>query len=99
MTIEQRKENRLIARELSQGELYHPGSGLYLTVESVRNVSLNGIGLKVNASLDQGARVRLGFKYGRTHMQMYGHVVWCVPVEDESSGDRESSSFIMGITL
>ncbi|MES0372270.1 MAG: PilZ domain-containing protein [Mariprofundaceae bacterium] len=98
MAIEQRSEERHVARDMSNGELYHPGSGLYLKVEQVRDVSSRGIGLKVDSFLDQGEKIRLGFKRGRTHVQMYGYVAWCAPVE-EASPDDAVALFMMGIAL
>lgn len=98
VAIEQRNEERHVARDMSKGELYHPGSGLYLKVEEVRDVSSKGIGLKVDSFLDQGEKIRLGFKRGRTHIQMYGHVVWCTPVEGVSPDDAVAL-FMMGIAL
>ncbi len=99
VAIEQRNEERHVARDMSKGELYHPGSGLYLKVESVRDVSSKGIGLKVDSFLDNGEKIRLGFKRGRTHVQMYGHVAWCVPAEELLSDDEGLGLFMMGITL
>ena len=98
MEIEQRKEQRLAARDISTGELYHPGSSQYFTVERVQNVSPRGMGLKVNGFLRQGEQIRLGFKRGRVHVQMYGYVVWCAPDKTVGS-DEQSSSFLMGVTL
>jgi len=99
VSIEQRREERLEARDMSTGELFHPGSGMYLKVESVRDVSSKGIGLKVSGSLQQGEKIRLGFKRGRAHIQMYGHVVWCASVEAVSPDDDLLGPFMMGITL
>ncbi|ATX82532.1 PilZ domain-containing protein [Mariprofundus ferrinatatus] len=98
--FEKRKEKRLIVRDLTKGELYHPGTGQYFTVEKVRDVSSKGVGLNVNGYLRQGEQVRIGFKHGRTHLQMYGHVAWCSQAMDDlSDGDVKSSSFMMGISL
>ena len=99
MTIEQRNEERLVARGMSKGELYHPDSGLYLKVERVRDVSSKGMGLTVDAPLNKGEKIRLGFKRGRAHIQMYGHVVWCAPAEAISPDDELLNSFLMGIVL
>ena len=44
MDVEQRKEERSSAPELSKGELFHPASGQYLHVESVRDLLFTGIG-------------------------------------------------------
>jgi hypothetical protein len=96
---EQRKEERFIARDMSKGELYCPGSGQYFKVESVHDVSSKGIGLQVNACLQQGEKVRLGLKRGRAHIHIYGYVVWCSPVGDASPDDKESGSFRVGINL
>lgn len=99
MAIEQRNEERHVARDMSKGELYHPGSGLYLKVEKVCDVSSSGISLMVNTFLHQGEEVRLGFKRGRVHIQMYGHVAWCASAEEMFSDDEESGLFMMGIAL
>ncbi|NWF36060.1 PilZ domain-containing protein [Mariprofundus sp. KV] len=100
MGVEQRKEERSSAPELSKGELFHPGSGQYLHVESVRDLSFTGIGLKVEAPLDEGEEIQLGFKhFGRAGFQIYGRVVWCSPVTDEVSGDQSTVSFMMGISI
>jgi hypothetical protein len=90
---EQRKEERFIARDMSKGELYCPSLGQYIKIESVRDISFKGIGLRVNADLQQGEKVRLGFKRGRAHIHMYGYVVWCAPSEDMPG------LFMMGINL
>jgi hypothetical protein len=98
VSAEQRKDERFAARELSKGELYHPNSGQYLRVKSVRDVSIDGIGLMVDAFLEQGEKIRLGFKYGRSHIQMYGRVIWCAPAASELSED-EASLFMLGVRL
>ena len=95
-TVELRKEQRLVSRGVSKGELYHPGSGQYLTVEKVRDISSKGVGLKVGSFLEQGEKVRLGFKRGRAHVHMDGYVAWCAPIETD---DQELASFMLGITL
>ncbi|NWF38086.1 PilZ domain-containing protein [Mariprofundus sp. NF] len=100
MGVEQRKEERSSAPELSKGELFHPGSGQYLHVESVRDVSFTGIGLRVCSPLDEGEEIQLGFKYfGRAGFQIYGRVVWCSPVSEEAAGDQSSGAFMMGISM
>ena len=95
MTKDKRKEERFIARDMSNVELYCPGSSQYFKVETVHDVSGRGVGLQVNAFLSQGEKVRLGLKHGRTHIQSYGYVVWCSPVGD----DKEAASFTMGVKL
>ena len=95
---EKRREKRLIVRDLTKGELFHPGTRQYFSVEKVRDVSSKGIGLTVGGFLRQGEQVRLGFKHGRTHMQMYGYVAWCSPILDDSH-DSGSGSFLMGVSL
>lgn len=94
-----RKEARVVARDLSKGELYHPNSGQYLKVKSVRDVSIDGIGLMVDSFLDQGEKIRLGFKYGRGHIEMYGYVVWCSPAESSPEEDSSTETFMMGVSL
>lgn len=96
MFVEQRREERLIARGISKGELFHPGSGKYLEVDRVHDISSMGMRLKVNCSLERGEKVRLGFKRGRSHLQMFGLVAWCALVDAESD---ELESFMMGIGL
>ncbi|NWF36058.1 PilZ domain-containing protein [Mariprofundus sp. KV] len=98
VSVEQRKDERFAARELSKGELYHPNSGQYLRVKSVRDVSIDGIGLMVDAFLEQGEKIRLGFKYGRSHIQMYGRVIWCSPAPSELS-EGDSTLFMLGVSL
>ena len=98
MGVEQRKEERLVARDMSNGELYHPGTCQYFKVERVRDVSAKGMGLTVSGFLRQGEQVRLGFKRGRVHVQMYGHVVWCIP-DEITAGDDKMSLFMMGVSL
>ena len=99
MGPEKRKEVRLIARDMSKGELYHPATCQYFIVEKVRDVSSMGIGLNINGYLRQGEQIRLGFKHGRSHLQMYGYVAWCSSSAVESSDDKTSASFMMGISL
>lgn len=99
MVMEQRREERLAARDMSKGELYHPGSGQYLKVDGICDISSTGIGLKVNAYLPQGEKVRLGVKYRRAHVHLYGQVVWCAPLSHGSAEVEESDLFMMGITL
>lgn len=99
MAVEQRKDERFAARELSKGELYHPNSGHYLKVKNVRDVSIDGIGLIVDAFLEQGEKIRLGFKYGRSHIQMYGFVVWCAPDVDGLAEGESPASFMLGVSL
>lgn len=96
---EKRREKRLIVRDLLKGELYHPGTSQYFSVEKVRDISSMGIGLRVNCFLRQGEQVRLGFKHGRTHLQMYGFVVWCDALPDDLEMVGEERLFSMGITL
>lgn len=98
MSAEQRKGERFPARELSKGELYHPNSGQYLSVKSVRDVSIDGMGLMVDTFLEQGEKIRLGFKYGRSHIQMYGRVVWCTPAGGERAEDNPAL-FMLGVSL
>ena len=98
MEVEQRREKRLIAHEMSKGELFHPGTSQYFTVESVHDVSSEGMGLKVGGYLRQGEQVRLGFKRGRVHVQMSGYVVWCTP-ESETRSEKGPALFMMGVHL
>lgn len=95
MSIEHRREERLMTPDLSRGELFHPGSGQCFKVESVRDVSIQGIGLNVGGSLDQGEKVRMAFDRGKAHMELYGRVVWCAPL----AADEKTSSFMMGIII
>jgi len=88
---EQRSEERLAAPELSNGNLYTLESNQSLKVESVRDITCEGIGLKVDGYLPQGELVRLKLNFGRDHFHLYGDVAWCAPVE--------SDSFMMGIIL
>jgi len=97
--VEKRKEVRLISRDMSKGELYHPATCQYFTVEKVRDVSSMGIGLSVNGFLRQGEQIRLGFKHGRSHLQMYGYVAWCSAAAIESTDDKTPALFMMGISL
>jgi len=93
MAIEQRKEERHAAYGVSTRELFHPGSGQYLKVQGVRDISALGICLHVDDHLDRGEKVRLGFKYGRVHAYSYGFVAWCSP------SDEVSGSFMMGVSF
>jgi len=97
MGEEQRKDERVAAPELSKGVLHHSKSNQSFKVECIRDVSSNGIGLKVNGSLDQGEKVCLGVMCDKAHLKMYGHVVWCAAAEAKSSCEDEFSSFMMGI--
>ncbi len=96
MFVEQRREERLLARGISKGELFHPGSGQYLEVDRVHDISPLGVSLKVGAFLERGEKIRLGFKRGRAHLQMFGLVAWCMPID---TGSGEPESFMMGIGL
>ncbi len=99
MENEQRREKRHVTRGVSAGELYHPISGQYFKVEKVCDISPNGVGLKANAFVDQGEKIRLGFKRGRAHIEMLGRVVWCTPVGDGSCDTDEMGLYRMGIIL
>ena len=99
MGDEQRKDERIAAPELSEGELHHSNSNQSFKVECIRDVSSNGIGLKVNGSLDQGEKVCLGVMCDKARLKMYGHVVWCAPAEAKVSYEDKSGLFMMGIRL
>jgi hypothetical protein len=96
MVEEQRREERLPARGISKGELFHPNSGEYFSVKEFRDISSMGVGLTVDTRLDQGEQIRFGFKRGRVHLSMFGFVVWCLP---EGSTAGEPESYMMGIQL
>lgn len=96
---EQRTEERLAAPELSNGKLYTLESNQSLKVEGVRDITCEGIGLKVNGFLPQGALVRLKLNFGRSHFHLYGDVAWCAPAAGELLDVEESDSFMMGIIL
>ena len=98
MNVEQRREDRLLARGVSKGELFHPGSNQYIEVDRVHDISSMGVRLKVNASLTRGEKIRLGFQRGGAHLQLFGLVAWCMPIDiDTDNGEPES--FMMGIGL
>jgi len=99
MENEMRVEKRHITHGVSTGELYHPLSGQYFKVEKVCDISPHGVGLKGNAFLHQGEKIRLGFKRGRAHIEMIGSVAWCAHVEDESCDEDELGLYRMGIIL
>ena len=94
MNVEQRRERRLIAHDMSKGEVFHPNSGEYLIVDKVRDISSMGAGVLVNQFLNRGEKIRFAFKRGRVPLILFGFVAWCVPVETE--GD-EPGSYRMGI--
>ena len=96
MEVEQRKEKRTTTSHLSVNELFHAVSDRYFTVKSVRDVSIEGIGLNVGADLKRGEKVRLECNYpGRTRFQIYGRVAWCAPLAD----DDVPGLFMMGLSL
>ena len=99
MEEELRRENRHVTLGVSAGELYHHGSGHYFRVEKVCDISPSGVGLQVNSFLQEGEKVRLGFKRGRAHIKLIGHVAWCGPVEHESCDVEGADLFRMGIIL
>jgi len=93
MAVEQRKEKRTAAHGVSHGELYHPGTGQYVDVTGVHDISTYGICLHVGTCLEAGEKVRLGYKFGRTRIQSYGFVAWCAPTQ------KAPGLFMMGISL
>ncbi len=98
MSVEGRKEERTATHELSIEELLHINSGNNFTVEGVRDVSFNGIGLNVNTDLKRGEKVRLDFNYrGSTRFQVYGRVAWCSPVTTGLTDDLPCL-FMMGVS-
>jgi len=94
MNVEQRREDRLIARGISKGELFHPNSGAYMIVDKFRDISSMGAGVQVSQFLNRGEKIRFAFKRGRVPLTLFGFVVWCVPVDAESD---EPASYRMGI--
>ncbi|RLL53657.1 hypothetical protein D8Y20_04340 [Mariprofundus sp. EBB-1] len=95
MENEMRTEKRHVTRGISTGELYHLISGQYFRVEKVCDISANGVGLKSNACLQQGEKIRMGFKRGRAHIEMIGRVAWCALADEDDGMDL----YRMGIIL
>lgn len=94
MFVERRREERLIDWGISKGELFHPNSGTYLTIEKIRDISSMGVGMNVSQCLNRGEKIRFGFKRGRVPLMLFGFVAWCIPVETESD---KPISYRMGI--
>jgi len=94
MNVEQRREERLIAQDISKGEVFHPNSGAYMIVDKVRDISSMGAGVQVRQFLKRGEKIRFAFKRGRVPLTLFGFVAWCVPVDAEDDG---LESYRMGI--
>ena len=98
MATDQRRDERSFAPGLSNGELCILGTDQCFSVEGVRDISGEGIGLKVNGLFPRGALVHLKLHFfGKPRFYLLGNVAWCAPTSGELSDVQKPDSFTMGL--
>lgn len=88
-----RTAERRPCNDMLQGELFHGNSSQAFYVESVRDLSLHGIGLNTDGLFDPGEQIRLVLTQGCGSVELCGFVAWC------STSGKGSDLFALGIKL
>lgn len=61
----------------TRGSFHLRAGGEFITLQSIRDLSVSGTGISIRKQLRRGVPVSLTYTARGCHIELSGHVVWC----------------------